>query len=507
MTHGVSEPLLCRLSEFVADRIGLHFPRERWGDLERGIYAAARELCRPEKDAESCLRGLASSELTKAQVEVLASHLTVGETYFFREKKSFEALENHILPELIRSRRGRDQRLRIWSAGCATGEEPYSLAILLTRVIPDLRDWNITILATDINVRFLQKASAGVYGAWSFRENPQWVQAGYFGGNKEGRFEILPHLKTLVSFSYLNLAEDSYPSLFNNTNAMDIILCRNVLMYFVPERAKDVIRKLACSLAEGGWLLVSPTETSQVSHSQFATVNFPGVALYRKDAKPPETAFAPSWSPPDEPAAGFPPPLERVRENEVGVRLLQDRSETAAMVEEASEPESAPAVYSEAAALYAQGHYAEAAEKILLSFPRNQEEAKAMALLARVCANQGKLAEARAWCEKAIAADKMNPALYFLRSTILQELGSTKEATAALQRCLYLEPDFVLAHFSLGNLAWRQARFQESRRHFQNALSLLSSYRQQEALPESEGITAGRLAEIIRATALGATFT
>lgn len=118
---------------------------------------------------ESCLQKLASSLLTRNQVKILAGHLTVRETYFFRDKIHFEALRGYLLPGLIDARRKSNRCLRIWSAGCATGEEPYSIAILLSKMIPDIEDWDITILATDINPIFLQKASEGLYSEWSLR--------------------------------------------------------------------------------------------------------------------------------------------------------------------------------------------------------------------------------------------------------------------------------------------------------------------------------------------------
>jgi chemotaxis protein methyltransferase CheR len=137
----------------------------------------------------------------------------------------------------------------------------------------------------------------------------------------------------------------------------------------------------------------------------------------------------------------------------------------------------------------------------LTSLSQNGEgQAKATALLARVYANQGKLGEALQWCEKSIAADKLNAACHYLHAVILQEQGSVDEATLSLNRALYLDQRFVLAHFALGNLTGRQGKLRESQKHFENALSLLSGYQQAEVLPESEGIAAGRLAEIIQST-------
>ena len=167
----------------------------------------------------------------------MASYLTIGETYFFRVEPDFNALENHILPELIHLRKDTGKYLRIWSAASSTGEEPYSLAILVRKLIPDIKDWNITILATDINTRSLAKAEKGIYGNWSFRNNPEWLKKIYFTPLLDERYQINRNIKDMVSFFYLNLARDTYPSLLNNTNGMDIIFCRNVLMYFTPELA------------------------------------------------------------------------------------------------------------------------------------------------------------------------------------------------------------------------------------------------------------------------------
>ena len=147
-----SEAKWSQLSQFVAQTMGLHFPPERSADLQRGVAKAAREL--GFEDTATCVDRLLSDLPTAAQVEVLASHLTVGETYFFREKKTFEVLAAEVLPEIIRSRRGREQRLRLWSAACCTGEEAYSLAILLRETLPDYAEWHVTITATDINGRF-----------------------------------------------------------------------------------------------------------------------------------------------------------------------------------------------------------------------------------------------------------------------------------------------------------------------------------------------------------------
>lgn len=272
------------LGEFIAQATGLDFPPERRVDLQRGVTAAAREL--GSQDPAAFAERLLSATATEAQLQVLVDHLTIGETYFFRDKNTFDTLANRILPELVRLRRGRDQRLRFWSVGCCTGEEPYSLAMLLHQTVPDLSDWQVTLLATDINARFLRKAAAATYGQWSFRDAPAQLRERYFRRSREGLYVLRPEIRRLVTFRHLNLAGEGYPSAVTGTDAMDVILCRNVLMYFTPEQARKVVRNLRRALVAGGWLIVSPSEASHALFPDFAAVNFPGAVFYRKiDAK------------------------------------------------------------------------------------------------------------------------------------------------------------------------------------------------------------------------------
>lgn len=461
------DSLLSSLSDFLAVQTGLYFPKKRWSDLERGIVAAARQFGLP--DEQACAHWLLSAPLTRSQIETLASHLTVGETYFFREKRSFEVLEQHIFPELLRTREHSERRLRIWSAGCCTGEESYSIAMLLDQLIPDPEKWNITILATDINPAFLGKAAAGVYGEWSFRDTPAWIRERYFNHRKNARFEILPRIRKRVTFSYLNLADDVYPSLTNNTNAMDVIFCRNVLMYFTAARAKQVIENFHRSLVDGGWLIVSPVETSTSLFSGFTAVSFPGAVLYRKLANSESPAVASIYP------AALPGllPETLLPECLVGDAALATPLQAAPLNPDrpVRQPDERP--------------------------PFAVDGSAAPSRAARACANQGKLTEAAEWCEKAVAADKLNPAHPYLLATIRQEQGHYDLAVQSLMRALYLDPDFVLAHFALGNLRLAQGRRREAERHFRNTLALLQRHPRDEPLPESDGLSAGRLVEII----------
>jgi chemotaxis protein methyltransferase CheR len=500
MHEALSEPFLSQLSELLTARLGIHFPRDRWNDLGRAIDAAAVDL--GFKAGGPFVQWLLSSPLQRRELEILAAHLTVGETYFFREPQIYEALETRILPDLIRSRRGRNQSLRIWSAGCATGEEPYSIAILLHNLIPDFSDWNITILATDINPRFLQKAAEGIYTEWSFRGVPAWVKQTCFKSRPKGRWEILPCVRRMVTLMYLNLAEDVYPALANGTNAMDLIFCRNVLMYFSPPRAKRVIENLRHCLVDGGWLAVSSAEASHTLFAAFESLNIRGATFYRKSdeyVKRVREANVLYWE------IGKPAlpvePLEPLTDVPEVARPVSDDIVLPPAVHEAAPPaaEVEPDPYRDACALFRQGNYGAAADNLAAMLSADPQNTRAMELLARALANQGRLAEACEWCERAIKSDKLNAGCHYLLATVQQERGQPADAVASLKRAIYLDPKFVLAHFAMGNLATLQGETGKADRHFANALAFLGDYQPEDMLPESEGMTAGRLREIIEA--------
>ena len=190
--RAIPEALLQRLSDYLTARVGLQFAKRNWKELQQKMTAAMTDFGFDR--VEEFIEGLLSLSPTQNQIEILASHLTVGETYFFRERRAFEILEQSLLPGLINARRKTEKRLRFWSAGCSTGEEPYSLAILLDKLIPDLKDWNVTILATDINTGALRKAEEGTYSDWSFRDNPPWFKEHYFEKVDGNHYRLLPEI-------------------------------------------------------------------------------------------------------------------------------------------------------------------------------------------------------------------------------------------------------------------------------------------------------------------------
>jgi chemotaxis protein methyltransferase CheR len=445
----IAEAQLLCIAELAERAFGLAYPPSHFADLQRGILAAAKELgfTDPAEFAEA----LATGSPGKEHLQVLANHLTVGETYFFRDQRGSDALASQILPALVAKRRQAQKRLRIWCAACCTGEEAYTIAIILTQVIPDWKDWDITLLATDINSHYLRKASAGVFGQWSFRNSPPWLKQ-FFLPAGEGRFEIVPYIKQLVRFAPLNLAQEIYPSCDNDTGAMDLIVCRNVLMYFSERQATKVLERFHRAQAEDGWLIVGPNEPPRLGGLHYCASNFQGTIFYQKQNASPQAQLPPQPSP------KFEMEIEEVANDTAPLPVFK-------MIEPA--PLEAPLASAE--------------------LRRSAHE----------LADQGRLCEALECCDRWIAADRIDSPAHYLRAMILQELGALNDAARALRTALYLDPDYVLAHFALANLERRRRNTEAAALHLHNARALLRGYRPEELVPEFEGVTAGRFVEVV----------
>lgn len=170
MTNPFPEKMIESLSRLISALTGLHFPENKYNALTRGILAVTRDL---GMDIEDFIHSL--SNPSKKIIDALTSRLTVGETYFLRDKNFFQILQDHILRGIITHPKRNNKRIIFWSAGCATGEEPYSIAILINEMRTALKTWDITIIGSDINPEALEKARKGVYSTWSMREDRKSV--------------------------------------------------------------------------------------------------------------------------------------------------------------------------------------------------------------------------------------------------------------------------------------------------------------------------------------------
>jgi chemotaxis protein methyltransferase CheR len=529
MQKDIDNALLVRLNEHFADQLGLHFPHNRLAEFKRNFKQVAKEF---GMEPTNCAIWLLNGPLTQDQINVIAFHYTIGETYFFRDPKVFEVLEDELRWLISRRRRNNNKFLHFWSAGCCTGEEPYSLAMMLRRILPDIDTWHISIIGTDINPEFLKKAKKGIYTGWSFRITPAAVRDKYFRDLGGGKYEMTDEIRNMVQFTVGNLAETKMPQGIV-PGSIDIILCRNVLIYFHQDQITKVLSKLNSALTDEGLLVVTPIELLGIADKLFERLNYPGVAVLKKAKRPGPFTIAgaqpavhhnalslavdtpgielPTTSPYHVPALagssvelGMSNPFERTMPTPAPVVA------PVPVVSPAPVVETPPAIPDSELAKIAQrffdqGRYKECVAQLLNINPSQMAEPARVTMLALAYSNDGDLPAALTWIDKAIAHDKLNHSLYYVKATILQAQGKISEAIASLNQALFLTPDFVVAEFNLASLLFQTGKSAEAAKRFRNTLRLLKQYNGNDILPESEGITAGRLSKIVEALLAEAT--
>jgi chemotaxis methyl-accepting protein methylase len=208
----------------------------------------------------------------------LVEHLTVGETYFLRDPAQIAALRETILPDIL-MRRAAERRVRMWSAGCSTGEEPYTLAILLLE--KHLADWDVLLVGTDVNRESLRVAREGRYPAWSFRATPAYVRDRYFEPVNTG-WRVIEPIRRMTRFAWTNLGAES---LMPPSADLDLVVCRNVTIYFDQPATQRLYGRLVDSLAPGGWLMLAPSDPVPANQSDLERVEVNDTVLWRKAPK------------------------------------------------------------------------------------------------------------------------------------------------------------------------------------------------------------------------------
>lgn len=482
-TRSLTDPEYELFRRLVDDKSGMDIPPARRVHLEQAV---SRTLEREGFDGPIALHRHLSSRAGHIELEDLIASLTVGETHFFRNRPQFEALERHVLPDLIQRRSG-EKRLRIWSAGCASGEEPYSLAMLLDRMLPSIDTWNVTILATDIDRRALTNAHRATYRAWSFREVPPDIQPRYFVGRGD-ELELSERIRAMVTFEYLNLVEDAYPSLVSNTTAMDLIVCRNVLIYFRESTARTVIARLHRAMAEGGWLLLGHAEPSNWVADRFVVHSFPDAVAFRRsgDDVSQETR---EEQPAKRPAADRPRTRIPGRARPQQTHAVERPHDARLLMASAERCERAIAMRDS-------GDLQGALEELKQLADAHPQDPRPAYLIAKLHASRLEVEEAERWSRFAIERDLLFAPAYHLLGLMAAEAGRPDDAAAALRRCVYAEPGWPLGHFALAEVNLGTGQRRRAAAALRNVERILRDVPPEEEVREGDGVTAGRLREL-----------
>ncbi|XXF77651.1 protein-glutamate O-methyltransferase CheR [Myxococcaceae bacterium GXIMD 01537] len=479
---------------------------------EEGIARAMARAGFAEHDFGAYVRRLSSDE---AALDDLLTELTIGETYFFRTPEHFDFVHRVVLPEL-RQRKGPRHEVRAWSAGCASGEEPYSLAVLLRE---DGWAGHMHVLGTDVSRAALARASAARYGPWSLR-GPEAERMRPFLLPDGRRFVLTPEVRDSVRFEYLNLALDTWPDLASGIADFDVIFCRNVLIYFNRATVEAVARRLFASLSEGGYLLMGPSDPplhgmlpletlvsdwgtayrrpvpgerrAAITHVTEPHRPHPAAAPHLPGATQPFTANAPPTPPllpntPPEPLlpanARPPPPSPRATPGEPSAPPAP------APPTESARPES----LEDARHALAQGNWREAARLT----GALEDDRDAVTRGVRALANLDPEVAARVASDATIR-HPLSVELRYLQALLLLGLGRLADAERAARQALYLEPALAVAHLTLGFILRRTGDTAGALRAFGAAEAICSSLPPDTEVPLGDGEHAGRLAEVAR---------
>jgi chemotaxis protein methyltransferase CheR len=271
----LSQDTFDELRGYISEQTGIYFRDNKRYLLESQVGRRLKALGVPsyEEYVRLIQNGRQSSELPK-----LVNAVTINETFFFRHPKQYQALANELIPSLIENKRGL-RKLRIWSAACSTGDEPYTLALLLKdQLLPKHPRLRLEIVGTDINTDVLDTARSGVYGSYAVRNIPDTYLRKYF--TPEGdHYTLSPEIRRLVTFRHLNLMDDRAMRRMRN---FDVILCANVLIYFDEPTKQQVTGNLYKSLTPGGYLFVGTSETLHGVTRAFQPVRLHNTIAYQK---------------------------------------------------------------------------------------------------------------------------------------------------------------------------------------------------------------------------------
>jgi chemotaxis protein methyltransferase CheR len=465
-----------QLERLIAAHTGLQLrPRER--DALRTTLAV-RMAALNLHDTDAYRRLLEAGTLdAEHEWEQLTGRLTNNESYFFRDKGQMALLRDRILPELIARNRGR-RSLRLWSAGCSTGEEAYSLAMLVEELLPQRgaasgAPWEILILGTDLDAPALQVARQGIYSAWSFRTMESTRQQRWFQHGESG-WQVAEECRAMVSFRRCNLAIDSFPSAKLGIDEMDLILCRNVFIYFAPAAVSAVLPKFARTLREGGYLMTGHSETLGQLVEPLAKRHFPESVVYQRVKQATarvrtseEPAARSSRSVPvHAPAPPHPPATGQTRRQTSTVPAMEPKDTAPSSVGRRAER-----ALSEAETLYGVGDNP-GVIRVLQGFVE-PAGARALLLLAHAHANLGHAEEAAADCQRLIAAFPFAAEPYELLSALAQEQGRYDDAKLLLKQAVYLASDMPTPCLELSELYDHEGDRVRARKMRSIALELL----------------------------------
>lgn len=400
----------------------------------------------------------------EAEFKELMNLVTINETSFFRFPAQFDAFRDRVIPEILDGRpQGANRQFRVWSAGCSTGEEPYTIAMTLIDSTLEALGHRMEVVGTDVSTQALDRARKGVYPDRAVT-NLSSMQLSRWFERVDGGYRPVKKVRDLCSFHFHNLIKEPYPlALMSN---WDVIFCRNVTIYFRVESTRRVVDHYFDALNPGGYLFIGHSETLTSISDRFEPVEIDGVFLYRKPHVKRSLSFE---------------EIVARRQTKSGGTAAEDEGRKRKRRRAVPQPEPEP-VISEPERLIGEAHamldQARAAEALVLANdalrlePKNVE---AHLVAAFAYADLGKLDEAMQQAEDVLDTYPLTAGARYILGVINQQRGKLEEALTEYKRTIYIDPDFVLAHFAVANLQRQLGHVDDACRAYENTLRSLSS--------------------------------
>jgi len=479
-----------RFRDAIGLHFGLHFDDDKLAHLSSILdrRAAARHV-----GADHYLSMHIAEE---AELGALATELTVGETYFFRNFEQFAALRDLVLPERL----AQGRPLRLLSAGCSSGEEPYSLA-MLTR---SLERYDASIRAADVNPAALARAAKGRYSHWSLRETPPDMLERWFV--PVGRdVELDPAIRAAVQFDCANLSDEDAP--IWSEDRYDVIFCRNVIMYFTPQVQRAVVARLATSLAPGGYLFLGHAETLRGLSQEFDLIHTHGTFYYQRRAAGRATAISTSFAAKIEWPIAASAAVDTSWFKAIGkasrrveALVVSDTVRSQGALSTASpEPSPLPDILE----LLAREEFAEALERLDRLAPDTAADDDLSILRAVLLAQSGSGTEAAALCRSLIAREQQHAGANYILGLCLEDAGDHRSALLHYDLATHIDPLFAMPYLRRGLLALRAGEVANARTDLSGAAELLASEEPSRLLLFGGGFSRAALIGLCRMEPLG----
>jgi chemotaxis protein methyltransferase CheR len=458
-----------RFRSAITQCIGLQFDDARLDYLSEVFQ---RRVAKCGRDSAAYLQDL-EYEQSDAEISALARELTVGETYFFRNHEQFDALAEVALPERLRVR-AQQKTLRLLSAGCSSGEEAYSLAMVAREIIAD-PSWKVAIRAVDVNPVAIEKAQRGRYSGWALRETPEHIQGKWF--RTDGReMAVDAAIRAAVQFQRANLASDD-PALWQAA-AYDVIFCRNVLMYFKREHMRAVVARMVQSLAPGGFLFLGHAETLRGVSDQFHLLNSHGAFYYQLGSGAKSKAEDFICLPATRPA----PPPRLPEPNSAWYDAIRVASERVAALLPGADgngqdahPPLPPFDPSPIFTFLREERFAEALSSLRVQSKAAGPSAQMLLLETALLVHSGQIADAAAAASRLLSIDRDNAGAHYLLALCREHTGDRGRAYEHHWTAAMLDSSFAMPRLHLAMLAQRRGDREMARNEFAQARALLAA--------------------------------